>query len=158
MKIRCMAPGDWPEVARIYAAGMTPAATFNAVAPRWEDWNAGHFPEGRLVCEGETGPTGFCALGVSFPSPAAYRGLAEVSLYVDPGCHRQGIGRALLGALEGAARAGGDHALLSKIFADNLPSLRLHEACGYRRVGLLEKAGQDSAGRWRDVVLMEKVL
>ena len=36
------------------------------------------------------------------------------------------------------------------------PSLALHEAVGFRRVGIQHGMGQDARGRWRDVVLLER--
>ena len=41
--IRALQPGDWPEVALIYAAGLaTGLASFETEVPSWEDWDAGH--------------------------------------------------------------------------------------------------------------------
>jgi L-amino acid N-acyltransferase YncA len=32
----------------------------------------------------------------------------------------------------------------------------LHEAVGFRQVGVQERLGQDASGRWRDVILFER--
>ena len=103
MKIR-YGPGDWPE-GRDLCAGMTPAATFNAVAPRWEDWNAGHFPRDGW-CAGETGSRLLRPGGVL--SSGGYRGWRRSACMWIRAVHRQ-ASPGVLGALEGAAR-GGDHA------------------------------------------------
>jgi L-amino acid N-acyltransferase YncA len=39
---------------------------------------------------------------------------------------------------------------------ENRASLALHRRCGFRRVGVLRSMGRDRAGRWRDVVVMER--
>jgi phosphinothricin acetyltransferase len=41
------------------------------------------------------------------------------------------------------------------IFPENQASIRLHEACGFRTVGVRERLGR-LHGQWRDVVLMER--
>ena len=41
------------------------------------------------------------------------------------------------------------------IFPENLPSIRLHQACGFRVVGRRERVGRLN-GRWRDVLLLER--
>jgi hypothetical protein len=43
----------------------------------------------------------------------------------------------------------------SGIFPENIASLALHEAAGFRIVGIRERIGQHH-GRWRDVVLLER--
>ena len=41
---------DWPAVKAIYEQGIaTRQATFETEAPSWEDWDAGHLDEPRLV-------------------------------------------------------------------------------------------------------------
>ena len=55
-----------------------------------------------------------------------------------------------------ASEAGGIWTLQAGILPENAPSLALHERCGFRRVGVRERMGRDVAGRWRDVVLLER--
>jgi RimJ/RimL family protein N-acetyltransferase len=69
---------------------------------------------------------------------------------------RRGIGTRLLNALTEQADQQGIWTLESSIFANNEVSIRLHERCGFRLVGVREKLGKDAAGVWRDTVLMEK--
>jgi phosphinothricin acetyltransferase len=66
------------------------------------------------------------------------------------------VGRALLEALIPASEAAGFWTLLAGVLIDNAASLALHEAAGFRRVGVQYGMGQDARGRWRDVVLLER--
>jgi L-amino acid N-acyltransferase YncA len=68
----------------------------------------------------------------------------------------QGIGRALLEALIPVSEEAGFWTLLAGIMKENRASLTLHRRCGFRRVGMLQAMGRDRAGRWRDVVVMER--
>jgi L-amino acid N-acyltransferase YncA len=43
---------DWPAVAAVYAEGIaTGNATFETEVPAWEQWDAVHLPDHRLVAE-----------------------------------------------------------------------------------------------------------
>lgn len=53
------------------------------------------------------------------------------------------------------AERGGIWTLQTGIFPENQTSVRLHEACGFRVVGVRERLGRLD-GRWRDVVLLER--
>ena len=84
-----------------------------------------------------------------------YRGVADVGVYVGEAARGRGVGRALMAALVEASEAAGVWTLQAGIFPENTVSLQLHEAFGFRRVGLRERIGC-VYGRWRDVVLMER--
>jgi len=60
-------------------------------------------------------------------------------------------------ALAAAARDGGFHKLIGKLFTDNTASLRLVERCGFSPVGLHLRHGQLD-GTWRDVLVVERLL
>jgi phosphinothricin acetyltransferase len=85
-----------------------------------------------------------------------YRGVAWESVYVAEAARAQGVGRALLEALVVAADGTGFWTILAGIQAENVASLALHQRCGFRTVGVHERLGRDPAGRWRDVVIMER--
>jgi phosphinothricin acetyltransferase len=150
-----MNPTDWPAVRAIYEEGIaTGDATFQRHAPTWEEWDAGHLREGRLIAERTSLIVGWAALsGVS--SRCVYAGVAEVSIYVAAAARGGGIGRCLLEALVAESERAGIWTLQAGIFPENLPSLTVHERCGFRRVGRREKLGQMD-GRWRDVLLLER--
>jgi phosphinothricin acetyltransferase len=54
-----------------------------------------------------------------------------------------------------ASEAAGVWTLQAGIFPENAASIAIHEACGFRRVGLRERIGRLN-GVWRDVVLLER--
>ncbi|HSL63419.1 MAG TPA: GNAT family N-acetyltransferase, partial [Gaiellaceae bacterium] len=85
----------------------------------------------------------------------AYGGVAEVSVYVAKGARGRGVGRRLLEALIDSAEAAGIWTLQAGVFPENVASLRLHERCGFRVVGVRERIGRLD-GVWRDVVLLER--
>lgn len=103
----------------------------------------------------ETGLPGWAAL-TPVSTRCVYAGVAEVSIYVDEACRGKGVGRRLLESLVRASEEKGFWTLQSNIFADNVASLLLHEACLFRTVGYREKIGRDRFGRWRNTILMEK--
>jgi phosphinothricin acetyltransferase len=155
--LRDLVPGDWPDVERIYAEGIaTRMATFETATPSWEEWLAGHLPAPRLVAMMGRTMSGWAALS-AVSRRAVYRGVAEVSVYVADSARRRGVGRALLGALLERSDAAGLWTLQATIFAENLPSIRLHEVAGFRLVGRRERIAQLD-GRWRDTVLYERRL
>ena len=84
----------------------------------------------------------------------AYAGVAEDSIYVAPEGQGHGSAGPLLTAV-GSAEQGGIWTVQTGIFPENQPSIRLHEACGFRVVGVRERLGR-LRGRWRDVVLVER--
>ena len=85
----------------------------------------------------------------------AYAGVAEDSIYVAPEAQGQGVGRALLATVVASAEQAGIWTVQTGVFPENQASIRLHEACGFRVVGVRERLGR-LHGRWRDVVLLER--
>jgi L-amino acid N-acyltransferase YncA len=155
MQIRSMSPTDWSAVRTIYEAGIaTGHATFQPAAPAWEEWDRGHLQNCRLVAERADLIIGWAALsGVS--SRCVYAGVAEVSIYVAAAARGGGIGRHLLETLVAESERAGIWTLQAGIFPENLPSLTVHQRCGFRLVGRREKLGQMD-GRWRDVLMLER--
>jgi L-amino acid N-acyltransferase YncA len=155
LKIRDLRPGDWPEVAGIYAAGVeTRNATFETAVPSWEEWDAGHLTRPRLVGVEADAVVGWAALS-SVSARTCYAGVAEDSVYVAPGRQGRGVGRALLEELVARSDAAGIWTLQTSIFPENRPSLALHLRCGFRVVGVRERIAQLD-GVWRDTVLLER--
>jgi phosphinothricin acetyltransferase len=146
---------DWPAVREIYEHGIaTGNATFETGTPDWDDWDAGHLYDHRLVADGRDGVVGWAALS-PVSSRCAYRGVASDSLYVRADTRGLGVGRALLEALITGAEAAGIWTIETGIFPDNRVSVHLHQQCGFRIVGTRERIGQLN-GTWRDVYLLER--
>ena len=153
--IRDLRPGDWPEVSRIYAEGITTRnATFETELPSWEDWSATHLADHRLVAVVEDEVVGWIAL-VPVSKRPCYRGVAEVSAYVAEEARGQGIGAALLAGVIESAEGASIWTLETGVFPENTTSLALLKRFGFREVGIRERISQLD-GVWRDVVLLER--
>ncbi|RTQ44881.1 N-acetyltransferase family protein [Hymenobacter gummosus] len=157
MSIQPLMEAHWPAVSAIYAAGIaTGNATFATTVPAWDEWHRGHLAHSRLVALDEAGQV----LGWAALSPVSgrcvYGGVAEVSVYVAPAARGRGLGRELLLALITESEANSMWTLQAGIFPENEPSVRLHEAAGFRLVGRRERIGRMADGRWRDTLLLER--
>jgi len=155
MKIRVFVGTDWPPVQAIYQQGIdSKNATFQTTVKSWEAWDGSMHRQCRLVAvEGET-VAGWAALS-PVSSRCVYGGVAEVSVYVAAARQGRGLGKLLLTALVRESEQAGFWTLQAGIFPENIASVRLHEKCGFRIVGLRERLGQLD-GRWRDVLLLER--
>jgi L-amino acid N-acyltransferase YncA len=152
-----MTAADWPAVARIYAAGIAGGdATFEQTVPSYQEWSRARAAEPRLVAREESGEVLAWAALSPTSSRSVYRGVGEVSIYVDPVFARRGVGRALLDALIQASEGAGFWTLRAGIFPENIASIALHERCGFELVGVSRRIGQMWDGRWRDVALYER--
>jgi L-amino acid N-acyltransferase YncA len=148
--------GDWPAVARIYAAGIAGGnATFEHAVPGFDAWLAARLPEPRLVARESAAVIGWAALSPT-SSRKVYRGVGSVSIYVDPAFAGRGVGATLLRELIAASERAGIWTLEAGIFPENVASVALHERCGFRLVGVRRRVGQMQDGRWRDVLLYER--
>jgi L-amino acid N-acyltransferase YncA/precorrin-6B methylase 2 len=155
--IRPMRAADAGQVLAVYQAGLdTGQASFETAAPGWAAFDAAKLPLHRHVAaDAATGRVlGWVAVSPVSSRPV-YAGVVEHSVYVDPGRHGQGIGRALLAALVASAEDAGIWTIQSSVFAENTASVRLHEQAGFRAVGVRERVGCHH-GRWRDTVLLER--
>lgn len=156
LNVRTMSESDWPDVSRIYQAGMdTNLATFQTECPSWQEWNASHLDDCRMVIQAGDTVAGWAAL-TAVSGRCVYAGVAEVSIYIDPGMQRNGAGTKLMNALIQESEKQGYWTLQSGILQENLASIRLHERCGFRMVGYRERIGKDRFGVWRNTVLMER--
>jgi phosphinothricin acetyltransferase len=150
-----MGEEDWPAVKAIYEEGIaTGLATFETEAPTWETWNEDHLVECRLVARDQGKVVGWAALS-PVSGRCVYAGVAEVSVYVAARTRGRGIGKALLRRLVEESEEAGVWTLEAGIFPENVASIAIHKACGFREVGRRDRLGQ-LAGIWRDVLLMER--
>ncbi len=155
MDISPLRPEDWARVREIYAQGIaTGHATFETRVPEWEAWDREHVESCRLVSWEDGQVQGWAAL-TPVSDRCVYGGVAEVSVYVAAEARGRGVGKALLKALVDASEEAGFWTLQAGIFPENVASIRLHEKAGFRVLGTRERLGK-MAGRWRDVVLLER--
>lgn len=150
-----MEAGDWPRIRRIYSEGIAlDDATFETVVPSWEKWDKKFLNVARFVAHQDGHIVGWVALTPT-STRYAYRGVGEVSVYVDSQYHRKGIGKKLLLLAIDASEIAGFWTLQAGIFQENEGSIKLHEKVGFRIVGIREKVAQKN-GVWRDTVIMER--
>jgi phosphinothricin acetyltransferase len=161
--IRDAGAGDVPRITAIYAHHvLTGLATFELVPPDSAEmarrranvlgWELPYF-----VAEDASGVLGY-AYAAPYRTRAGYRYTVEDSIYVDPGAIGRGVGRRLLERLIESCTACGCRQMMAVIGdTDNRPSIALHEACGFVRVGMLPSTGF-KFGRWVDSVLMQRGL
>jgi len=153
--IEQMNAGDWEQVRSIYLEGIAAGnATFETEAPSWEKWDEGHLRIARLVMRDRDEVLGWAALS-PVSKRSAYRGVAELTVYVTESARGQGIGRALLEALIKESENNGIWTLQASIFPENTASVKLHLACGFREVGRRERIAILN-GVWRDTLLFER--
>jgi L-amino acid N-acyltransferase YncA len=158
--VRAAERGDAAAVARIYNRGIEERqATFEteprevAEVLRWleERWR---FP--LLVAEVAGGVCGWARVS-SYSIRRAYSGVGECQVYVDPDVRRHGVGTALTEALCAESERLGYWKLIGRLFPENEPSVALVRRCGFREVGVHLRHGRLD-GRWRDVLLVERLL
>ncbi len=153
--IQPMTDDHGPAVLEIYRQGIaTGHATFETETPSWDKWDAGHLPHSRLVARDGTGVLGWAAMS-PVSGRRVYAGVAEVSIYIAGDSRGRGIGRALLEELIRHSEKNGIWTLQAGIFPENVTSIRLHKALGFREVGRRERIGK-LGDRWRDTLLLER--
>lgn len=158
MQARPATRSDAPSIAAIYNQGIEDrTATFETqsrTAADIERWFDDQHPI--AVVEEAAGVIAFAATSTYRPR-ACYRGVAEVSVYVDRAFRRHGAGRLALTELIRLAEAAGFWKLLARVFPENHASRSLVASLGFREVGIYEKHGRLD-GVWRDVVIVERLI
>ncbi|WP_261129795.1 GNAT family N-acetyltransferase [Bacillus sp. Marseille-Q3570] len=150
-----MKPDDWDQVRKIYKEGIdTGHATFETEVPPYEKWEHTHRRECRFVARSGKDVLGWAALS-PVSGRCVYSGVAEVSVYVCQKNKGKGIGHQLLDTLVKCSENHGIWTLQAGIFPENMASITLHKKAGFREVGRRERLGK-MAGKWRDVILLER--
>jgi phosphinothricin acetyltransferase len=153
--IGAMRMEDWDAVRRIYQEGLdTGNASFETEAPDWAAWDAKYHQHSRFVARLGGRVVGWAALAPVSPR-ACYAGVAEVSVYITDDVRGQGVGNKLLTALIASSEQIGIWTLYGHTFPENIASLRLQAACGFRLIGRRERIAR-LRGVWRDTVMTER--
>ncbi len=161
MLVRAASARDAAACAAIYAPFVTDGwASFETEAPdasemarRIADHGASH---GWLVAEQPERVVGY-AYGSAHRTRQAYRTSCDVAVYVDSAFARQGVGRALYGALLPLLKGRDFHAAFAGIALPNPASIALHEAFGFETIGIYREVGWKMGG-WRDVGWWQRLL
>jgi L-amino acid N-acyltransferase YncA len=121
-------------------------------------WFREHSPDKHpfWVAENDCGVIGWLDFK-KFLSRCAYRGTAEISVYVHEKFRRQGVARRLLEEAIARTPSLGIDAIVGLIFGHNEPSLKLFERFGFQRWGMLPRIAQLD-GNKRDLVIMGRHL
>jgi L-amino acid N-acyltransferase YncA len=161
--IRPVTPDDLAAITTIYAHAVSRGtASFELDPPSEDEMRRRH---GMLKAGGHpylVATDGERVVGYAYAGPyrprAAYRSAVEDSIYLSPDAQGRGIGRLLLTALIEAATEAGFRQMVG-IIGDSRhqASIRLHQALGFRPVGVLENVGWKH-GRWLDSVIMQRAL
>lgn len=160
--IRSATPEDIPAILRHWNHVIRDTAiTFNTIEKTAADLAAllveqqtkGH---AFFVAEMDGEVVGFASYG-PFRNGIGYSKTMEHSIALDENSRGQGMGRALLTAIEDHARAGGNHSLIAGVSGENPLGRKFHAAMGYKEVATLPEVGW-KFGRWIDLHLMQKML
>lgn len=163
MDIRPATQDDRSALAAIYGHHVSfGTATFETVPPTAEEMAQRVGEVQARGCPWLVAARGDRILGYAYARPyhqrAAYAHTVEDSVYVAPDGQRQGVGRALLTQVIIRCEALGFRQMMAAIGdSENLASIALHRAMGFRLVGRAEAIGFKH-GAWRDVVYMQRSL
>ena len=159
--VRPSKAGDIAVIAEIYGYHvLNGLASFELMAPsvdemgkRRADLIGRKFPY--LVAEIDGRVVGY-AYASLYHTRLAYRFTLEDSVYTHRDFAGRGVGRLLLDALIEACEKIGCRQLIAVIGdSDNVASVRLHAACGFKRTGTIKAVGF-KFGRWVDSVIMQR--
>lgn len=155
-ELRKMLPGDEARILEIYRQGIDGGmATFETEVPTAEAWNMDFHNDCRWVLENENNEViGWCGLKL-VSRRECYKGVGEVSVYLDDSYQNKGLGSVLLKKMILDSENHGFWTLQANIFSENEASLKFHQKNGFRIVGIRKKLGMLN-GEWKDVILLEK--
>lgn len=154
--IRVMSENDWDSMVPIYNQSLQKGdVTFSTECPTYEEWDSGHIKECRFVYELDGQVVGYTMIApTSKRSP--YKGVVELSIFVDEKHHRKRIGTELLEKLCEETEKYGYWTLYSAIFSVNKASIELHKKCGFRVIGYRENIAKDRFGNWQSTTILER--
>jgi L-amino acid N-acyltransferase YncA len=159
--IRLATSADAPAIAAIYAPIVRDTAISFEVDPPSEHEMAGRIASVLplapwLVCVDPDGVIGY-AYASKHRERAAYRWCVDASVYVHERARRRGVARGLYTSLFALLRRQGFYAAHAGITLPNAASVGVHEAMGFRAIGVYPAVGFKS-GAWHDVGWWQLVL
>ncbi len=127
-ELREMLPGDEVKVLEIFRQGVESGiATFETTIPTAEAWNMDFYNDCRWVLENETNEViGWCALK-PISKRESFKGVAEVSIYLDNNHQGLGLGSILLKKLILDSENHGFWTLQTNLFPENVNALKFHQ-------------------------------
>lgn len=156
--IRHATADDAAACAAIYRPYVTDTAVSFEIEPPSAPEMAGRIGEAMrshawLVAEIDDRVVGY-AYARPFAAREAYRWSCEVSVYLQQGRGRSGLGRALYGMLLPYLAERGFRVAVAKMTLPNDASMGLHAALGFRPVGVHRNIGFKN-GAWYDVAIAQ---
>jgi phosphinothricin acetyltransferase len=161
IRIRSATEADAPALLEIYRPFVEGSAvSFEMVAPTVEEF-AARIRKAQtnwewLVAERDGQILGY-AYGSMHRERPGYRWSVEVSAYVDPRHHRQGVGRALYLRLFEILTDKGFCNAYAGITLPNDASVALHRSVGFEPIGVFKAIGR-KYGQWHDVAWFQRAL
>jgi phosphinothricin acetyltransferase len=158
--IRLAAAEDAEQVRAVYAPYCHTPISFEPGPPAVEEMRGrlekvlGQYPW--LVCEDDGALLGY-VYATQHRERAAYRWSVDTTVYVRQGRQRRGVGRALYTSLLAVLPLQGYVNAYAGVTLPNPASVGLHEAMGFRPVGVYEQVGF-KCGCWHDVAWFQRPL
>jgi L-amino acid N-acyltransferase YncA len=160
--VRPAVEGDLFDIAAIYEHEIANSiATFDLEPPDssyWHEKLAGNHPGDHLLVavDADEDVVGY-AYSWSFRPRPAYSLTRETSIYLDPSVRGKGVGQALYPALLDTMADSGVHTAVALVALPNPGSIRLHERCGFEKVGEMSEVGF-KFDQWISVAWFQKML
>lgn len=162
MRLRFATPDDAETISAIYAPVVTGTAISFEVEPPAADEmrrrliaTLRRFPW--LVSLDDEGLVNGYAYASAHRERPAYQWSVDTTVYVRAGSRGRGVGRGLYEALLAELTKLGYAQAFAGIALPNAASVALHEAVGFKHIGVYEKVGF-KLGVWRDVGWWQKTL
>jgi L-amino acid N-acyltransferase YncA len=118
---------------------------------RWFEKHKSNHPV--LIAEENSAIIGWASLS-AWSDRSAYDGTVEVSVYVHHEHRNKGIGKKLLEVVTWEGEKVKNHSVISRISGGNEISIHIHEAIGYKHIGIMKEAGM-KFGKYIDVYMMQ---
>ncbi len=153
--IRNIIAEDAADILRIYGLGLeTRNASFETQVPTWNKWDQKYLEHSRFIIEENDQIVGWASLS-RVSEREVYKGVAEVSIYIDPEFHGKSLGARLMKRLIESSEENGIWTLYSSVFPENIATIKLHENFGFRKLGRRDRIAKLD-GIWRDTLIFER--